>query len=407
MASTQGTLGSGSTISLFVNNATADQTATQNLLNAAFSALTGAASVVANSASVLQSTTGATLTLAAITTPGVIGVASITGNLTGILALPSGYQVVTNISSSPVTILGNGGTNMLVGSGSNGGLTYNTNGGTGTVVAGGGNNLVGSPSTVSSSYNYTVDGSKNTVVAFSGSNTVNALGANALIGATNGNDLVNLSNLNDTVVIGTGSVTVNVSVGGSALIGAIDANGNPTKSFLTFINASATGSTIFGGAGSDTINGGPGVGGVFVGGTSGNNVITSGTGNTTIFAGGNNDLVSVVGAGNDLVTAASGNETLSAVTATGNDSFTASSGALTVFASTVAGAVDTFSFVKGQTSGSTETIFNFTSNDIISTVGYGAAPSLSSGSAGSSILSLSDGTKITIFGATPTNIKTS
>jgi hypothetical protein len=404
VATVTGTAGlSNTSLSLYVDNTPGDQSVTQSLLNAAFASLQTAPSVVANTASVL----GGTFTLPPVTSPGTVGVASITGSVSGSLFLGTGYQVLTNIDSAPITVVGNGGTNVFIGSGSQGGLTFNANGGTGTVAAGGGSNLVGSPSTVSSSYSYNLDGTKNTVVAFSGNNTVNFGGSSGgdLTGATNGNDLINIGGANDTVVIGTGSMTVNVSVGGSALIGAVDANGKPTTGNLTFINQSALGSTIFGGAGSDTINGGPGAGGVFVGGTGGNNVITSGTGNTTIFAGGNNDLISVVGSGSDFINGASGNETLSAATATGNDTFNAASGNLSIFASTVSGTADTFDFVNGQTKGATDTIFNFTSSDVVSLSGYaGSNPPgyTSSPIAGGTMITLSDGTKINIYGATPT-----
>jgi hypothetical protein len=69
----------------------------------------------------------------------------------------------------------------------------------------------------------------------------------------------------------------------------------------------------------------------------------------------------------------------------------------------VTGAADTFLFVKGQTQGSAETIFNFTSSDVISTVGYGAAPTVTATATGSTIV-LSDQTRITIFGVTAPDI---
>ena len=209
----------------------------------------------------------------------------------------------------------------------------------------------------------------------------------------------------DTINLGGGMMTVNVAAGGSALISAVDRNGDPTTATLDFINGSVHGSTVFGGSGSDTIAGGRSSNSLFEGGTSGNNVIISGTGNTTIFAGGNNDLISVVGAGHDKITAAAGNETLTALTATGNDTFYASIGHTSVIASTVHGAVDTFAFVKGQTSSTTtESIFNITSSDVVSLSGYGAAAPKVIATKGVSLLTLSDGSKITFYGATPTKI---
>ena len=211
---------------------------------------------------------------------------------------------------------------------------------------------------------------------------------------------------NDTVNNSYGTMTVNVSVGGSALISAVDQFGYPTTAKLNFINASTKGSTIFGSVGSDTLSGGSSSSSLSEGRMAGNNVIISSRGNTTIFSGENENLISVVGAGNVRITAASGNETLSALTASGNDTFYASVGHATVLATTVAGAVDTFAFVKEQTAAtSMETIFDFKRIDVISLSGYGqTAPSVTGGSGGASLLTLSDGTKITVYGAIPTKI---
>ena len=132
--------------------------------------------------------------------------------------------------------------------------------------------------------------------------------------------------------------------------------------------------------------------------TTGDFVLLS-AGASTVAAAASNDTVQALG-GNNLVAAGTGNDTLLA--GVGTDTLTGALGgnsSAALVSGTGAGTV--FSFTSGQ-SGGADTISGFKATDFLSFTGYGADPQGTAITTGSStILTLSDGTTITIAGATP------
>lgn len=70
-----------------------------------------------------------------------------------------------------VSVVGSGGQNQQILSGS-GNLTFYTNGGSGTVVTGDGNNLLGTPTTGGGGFTFVSGAGNDTVIAASGNNTI-------------------------------------------------------------------------------------------------------------------------------------------------------------------------------------------------------------------------------------------
>jgi len=305
----------------------------------------------------------------------------------GLITLPSGYDNVVNIASSAI-IVGSGGTNQRILSGT-GDLTFIATDGSGTIVTGGGD------------ANITItrhDHGNWLIATGSGDDHINALGDGA-----------------DTIMAGTGKNTIQLGAGTYSVVSAgtdrifagagaetitasqsiyIDAG----HSSLNFVNGSGA-STVLGGTGSVTIDGGSG-GGVFKGGTAGDNLMAAGTGAATLFGAGNGDLLIAQGSTAQLLHAGLGNETLNGAAATGGNVYDASAGNTTILAG--AGS-DTFLFVKGN-AGGRDLIIDFTSGpDKIALSGYGSTEITSAitgqtMSAGSVDLQLSDGTRIKLSG---------
>lgn len=183
---------------------------------------------------------------------------------------------------------------------------------------------------------------------------------------------------------------------------------------LTFINAAGA-STLFGGSGPVTVF--AGAGGVYFGGSGGSNVLVGGAGAATLVAGGSGDLLYANGSADDVLAAGSGNATLFGAGSdtlfggSGTDAINAGggqdlivggsganfvqlgSGGATVFAGA---GFNRFSATDGHAGGS-DLIIGFAPGDQLALTGYSSEASITS-AGGSTILTLSDGTQITLVG---------
>ena len=172
-----------------------------------------------------------------------------------------------------------------------------------------------------------------------------------------------------------------------------------------------------------TVQGGAG-GGLYFGGTAGANVITAGAGNVTAFGGGAGDVLTATGSASDLFAGGgAGAETLTGANSTGNNTFFAGFGNETLIGGAgntalVAGAgtdllaggsgLTLFLFVAGRTAGASDTIAGFDpTHDFVKLAGYsGSEASVVANAAvvgGSSVIALSDGTRITFAGVSTLN----
>ena len=212
-------------------------------------------------------------------------------------------------------------------------------------------------------------------VSGGGSDTVNIGSGQTSINPGTSNFLVNDSSANPfAITLGSGTTTVNFGAGASGVITAPNSSAtitgvgtvvaHPTSTGDSYIVTGAANANIVAGAQNETIAGG---------GSSGNEVFRAGTGNDTLIAGpGAAVLSGAIGAG------------ASALLVSGT------------------GLSTTFAFVNGQFGGGSDTISGFKSSDVLSLTGYGSNPqgtALTSG--GNTVLTLNDGTTITIAGATP------
>jgi Ca2+-binding RTX toxin-like protein len=264
----------------------------------------------------------------------------------GLTILPAGYSSFITNAPGPVVVFGSGDPDEKILSGSSTDLSFIAPTGSGTVVAGGGNNFLftGGPGNWSlntgngDDFIAALGTGNNTVAAGTGHNTI-ALGA--------GSNFVN-SLGSDTIIATGGTTTINAAGGGADFVQGGASN--------VFFVGGASGSTVFGGSGSDTLFG---------------------------------------GSGNDYLVASSTTSTLNG--GAGADTIVASSGADTVLS---VDSTDVLSFIKGQAGGS-ETVLVAPSDVHISLSNYGpgeaaaAIAGQTSNGAGGTVLTLSDGTKIT------------
>jgi len=321
----------------------------------------------------------------------------------GAFLLPSGFSAAALGGAAAGALFGQGTGYTLLG-GQGGGSLVTT--GSATAIAGQGATAMfgGDGATM------LVGGDGNdTVVGGAGATTVLAGAGNNLVALNAGGGTVLSESRGDTILAGTGSAVIGATQG--ATVFARDGA-------LTFIGG-ANDSTVAGGTGSSTIFGGAS-GGVFAGGSAGRNVIVGGAKSSTIFGGGNGDTLFSGTGGGVIVAAATGNVTLSG-SASGaaatfyaggganvigggaaNEVFVAGRGQATMFGG--AGA-DSFVFVNGRAGGQVVLgDFNQAAGDRVLLQGYagGAAAALAGASVGggSTVLSLSDGTRVTFQGVT-------
>ena len=357
-------------------------------------------------------------------------------------------QIIVANGNTPVSVAGAGLSNVSVISGA-GGLTFNTGAQpvagnptalanpTGVVIVAGGTNVIGTTTNAGGSMFVRLGAGNDSVVAIRGQNTIVAgLGAN-LISTGTANDLIYTEGadiiVGDTLPGGGGADTIGAVGGGSDFVYGGSSN-------VTFLSSSTSASTVLGGTGTDTLFAGS-AGGQFYAGTGGNSTLVGGSGPTTLVGGASGDQLFAVytagsgptTAGSSYLVAGAGNETIdgafdsrgvqafagnnttingAAVTAntvvyggSGNDTLYAGTGNATLNGF---GGSDVFAFINGSAGGSDQ-FSGFTSSSVIQQIGYGSvngasaqAAALASASVtgGSTVITLSDNTKITLSGFT-------
>lgn len=255
------------------------------------------------------------------------------------------------------------------------------------------------------------------VLAAGGTDTINMMG-NTAVTVSAGDDTVKTYSGSNTV-IATGSASVYAgSPGGYA--GKID-----------FINGSVAGSMNANG-GSATVFGGNG-GGTFIGGSAGSNSLVGGNGSVFLVGGGNNDTLVAGGggatssSGSNYLFAGTGNETLMATSVTGTNLlqagsgadvlsssgkdtqyFFGSTGAATMTGSTVSGATNIFFFGSTGNTGGNDVITNFSKTSQLYALdgsNIAAITEVTTNSAPGALVTLSDGTNITLTGVNATSIQ--
>jgi serralysin len=223
--------------------------------------------------------------------------------------------------------------------GNSGNDVINAGAGSGTIIAGNGNNVIDTLASGGGNFAIKTGNGNNTIVASSGNDTILTGTGNNLVVLGTGNDLAYAQG-NDTLIAGAGNQTLGAG------------NGNVT------VVAGTGHTTIQGGAGDNT----------FIGGNSSTakTLVFGGTGNETIFGG-------------------AGHETMYG------------GGGANLFAFTA----------KDSLGGGNNVIGDFnTAKDHIGFLGYGNASQILAHAtvvAGSTVINLSDGTKITLVGVTNLN----
>ncbi len=291
------------------------------------------------------------------------------------------------------TVVGGGGSVTVYGGSGNGGVVYGGTGATELVGGAGTSTFVGGQGTA-----MIYGGSGNGDVVYAGGGPTEFVG-----GAGSG-----------TFVGGGGGATV---YGGSGNGGVVYAGAGATE-FVggagagTFVGGN-TAVLVFGGAGGGTIFGGSGGGQFF--GANAATVIEVGTGASTVTASDGN-AVFLTGSANNLIAAGGGNVTLVGGTSggnntifagsgadqlgggLGNDDFLAGNGRATLSGG---GGANLYSFVNGQAGGA-DVITDFhRGTDRLSLQGYGGAAASQAlagavHSGGATVLSLADGTSVTL-----------
>lgn len=238
--------------------------------------------------------------------------------------VPNSTLFVSNIARNPVTIFGSGGGKQIAVS-TGGDLVYVARPGSAVVLADHsvGNNVVfGSSSTTSVLVAATGAGndifvSRTGDASLSGGGGANQFWLGAGAAAIDSDGV-------DTIVAGSGDVTI---TGGANAISAVDGHsdlvfGGAGK--LTFANHVGN-STVSGGSGSATLLGGHGSALLF-GGKAGGNYLVAGQGSSTLFGGGGGDVLFAKGSGGDVLVAGGDNATLYGGSSSGNDLYVGGAG---------------------------------------------------------------------------------
>jgi Ca2+-binding RTX toxin-like protein len=360
---------------------------------------------------------------------GTSGVAVITAAPATPVAIPTTDSGTVIMATTPTSITGGAAGETVVAGSS--GLTYTDITPSGNaidyIVAGDGANLI--TTSTSGTGNYAVNtGAGNDTIAVNGNAVVNAGTGYNTVSVTGGSSLVYSegydSIFGSTVAGGGGTDTVNIGSGQDTI--------NPgTTNFFIFGTTTSTAPLLFGpGTGSDTISVGSG-GGDVTAGSGGNSILFGGAGGagsapTMLHGTANGDQIYAISGGSVTATAGAGNETITGAGgapdgfivpgSVANNTFTAGSGNDTLIAGagsdTLIGGTgtaemisgtgpDTFEFQFGT--GGTDTITGFKATDTLQFNGYSVTTLPTTTSAGSTIITLSDGTTVTLSGVASLN----
>ena len=391
------------------------------------------AGLIDGSLSELTYSGGDTIAGPASGTGGVANFQDSTNPPTAIIAIPTSDSAIVDSLSGPLSITGGAaGETVLAGSG---GLYYTDITPSGNaidyIVAGDGNNSIAS--SMAGTGNYGINtGAGNDSISINGNAVINAGSGTNFVSVTGGSSYVYSEGADSitgsTVVGGGGTDTVNMGSGQTTV--------NPGTSNLFIFGTSTTTNplTVLAGTGSDTISVGSG-GGDVTAGSGGNSLLIGGAGATqaplTLRGTTDGDRLYAISAGQVTAIAGAGNETISGavsspdglmIPSTADNTFYAGSGNDTLIAGlgndTMIGGTGTAlmqSSTQGKTtfefqfgSGGQDTITGFKPTDTLQFTGYGAAPLPTTEVGGSTVISLGDGTKITLSNVTqlnPTQVK--
>ncbi|OYV37215.1 MAG: hypothetical protein B7Z81_06325 [Acidocella sp. 20-61-6] len=390
-----------------------------------------------------------------ITNTDSVGVVS-AGTVSGAYTVSSTASTLAVQAPGAETITGSSTTGVAI-FGSNSSVNYTVvNPASGSIFAAGGADeitLLSSAVPNVSNPLKTVSSPNAETVYAAGQDTINLYGqGNDFVSLTGASSVrVDIQDANATVVA-SGTVATNVYWSGPAAGGSLDFINNSTDTafiqvpvFPVTVNgvrqyvSAENHVTAFGGAG----------GGEFIGGQGGNNSLIGGSGVVSLIGGGQGDFLQAqgsVGAGNvnDFM-AGSGSETMIATAGTYNNLFGAgvnypglgapaanglistdgagaqnyflgNAGVVTIDASTVSTATNTFYVVSNSSvGGGTFDIYNFSGNSTINLTNnnsFGASTASISGikadpfNANNSIIGLSDGTRIELFGVSASSLTT-
>ena len=358
-----------------------------------------------------------TVTSTGTTTASAVGTyagvsATATSTVTG--GSGGGTTTVTGGSGGGTTTTtgGSGGGTTTTTGGSGGGTTTTTGGsGGGTTTTTGGMGGVTSSMGASGGVTLTSTASASTTITATatGSNQINSLGTDT-VQAGGGLDVVFASGPSATVTGGTGTL---IFVAGTGSYTAGGGTGNDVlygNSGTAMLTGGGTGSSILvAGTGNTSLLGGAGTGAVMFGG-SGSNSFTGSAGGMDTLVGGTGANSFAMTNGDVAFGGANGGDTFGTGTASalivegpGAERVNLGGGAATMFGGT---GTDTYAFTKGL--GGTASIIGLKAGDSLDLTGgftsADASAALSTATKGSfgTILHLSDGTTINVFGASVT-----
>jgi collagen type VII alpha len=328
----------------------------------------------------------------------VVGTTTSTGTTTA--SAVGTYAGVSATATSTVTGGSGGGTSTMTG-GSGGGTTTMAGASGGVTTSMGASGATTLTSTASASNTITVSAT--------GTNLVNSLGTDTVLAGA-GTDIVYASGSSATVdggagtlifIAGTGSYTAGGGTGNDILYG----NSGPAM-----LTGGGTGNSVLvAGTGNTTLLGGAGPGAIMYGGTATNSFTGSTAGSDTLVGGSgsntftmtNNDVA--FGGANGGDTYNTGTASALVVEGPGAERVNLGGGAATVFGGS---GTDTYAFTKGL--GGTAGVIGLKAGDSLDLTGgftaADASAALSTATKGSfgTILHLSDGTTINVFGASVT-----
>jgi Ca2+-binding RTX toxin-like protein len=312
--------------------------------------------------------------------------------------VPSGFSVTAIDQSATGNFFIQGGGSLFVGDQN---VTYLGTSASGAVniAAGNGADYFNLPA--GSNFNIALGNGNDTVVANGSGTITGGTGASTFtLGATGSSDVLNSYGAMDTITAAAGNVTV-TTYGANPLV--YGGTGN-----LSYIGEAPGNPTITGGyaGGKETLFGGAGQNLTYLdspyGTAKGSTFLAAGTGNETLNAGGASEGVGIA--------ASSGSADL--IGSTGADTFYGGAGSATMAGHGASGVDDVYVFgnTTGHTGGNT-IITDFNSSDTFLLSGYGSnaaanafagAAVSGSGSSLVSVVTLSDGTKITFAGINTT-----
>ena len=277
----------------------------------------------------------------------------------------------------------------------------------------GGNNLIQTATFGTGNYNVATGSGNDSISILVGNSTVNPGSGHNVVNVGAGSNVIYSEGYDSITgaVAGGGSDTVNIGSGQTSI--------NPGTSNFLVNDSSANPLSLTLGSGTTTINFGSGASGTITGPNS--SATITGVGTVVAQPTSTGDGYTVTGAASANIVAGAQNETIAGGGSSGNEVFRAGTGNDTLIAgpgaAILSGAIGptasallvsgsnlstTFAFVNGQFGGGSDTIAGFKPSDVLSFTGYGSNPQGTAAfSGGNTIITLSDGTTITVAGAVP------